>query len=81
MNDQGINESTPHGAVATIGFYFHLMTYSLVTLILFGIFMVNPQSSLWFEFPFLAWGIGLLIHGLMVFALVGSYRLYKSEKG
>jgi hypothetical protein len=73
MNDQEIYESAPRGAVATIGFYFHLMTYSLITLILFGIYMINPQSSLWFEFPFLGWGIGLLIHGLLVFAMAGAW--------
>ena len=80
MNDQEAYALASHGEGTKIGFYFHLTIYSLVILMLFGVYMMNSQSSLWFEFPFLGWGIGLLIHGLLAFALSGSRRLYESEK-
>jgi hypothetical protein len=80
MHDQDVYDSAPQSADATIGFYFHLMIYSFIILMLFGIYLMNSQSTLWFEFPFLGWGIGLLIHGLIVFALAGSKRLYESEQ-
>lgn len=53
------------------GFYKHLSAYIAVALFFFIMNMVtlgeNPE--LWFFFPMLPWGIGLLIHYFSVFGL------------
>lgn len=53
------------------GFYIHLLVYVLVNL---GLFLVNILSSphgLWFYWPLLGWGVGVVAHGISVFGLRG----------
>ena len=52
---------------AKIGFYIHFMVYVGVNILLILInFLTSPQY-LWFKWPLMGWGIGLLFHGLGVF--------------
>lgn len=51
------------------GFYVHLMIYLIVNA---GIFLVNilvTPKHLWFYWPILGWGVGILAHGVGVFGL------------
>jgi hypothetical protein len=55
------------------GFYIHLVVYVLVNI---GMFLVNILSSprnLWFYWPLLGWGIGLVAHGVSTFGLRGAF--------
>lgn len=52
---------------ARINFYIHLVIYAVVN---FGLLVINLTTStayLWFTWPLLGWGIGLLFHALAVF--------------
>jgi transcriptional regulator with XRE-family HTH domain len=58
------------------GFYVNLGTYALVIPFLAAInFMTVPQH-LWFYWPALGWGLGLMLHGLRVFT---HFRLFSPE--
>jgi hypothetical protein len=48
------------------GFYIHLLVYLIVNIGLFGLNMFTGRQYLWFVWPALGWGIGLLSHGLSV---------------
>ena len=55
-------------------FYSHLFVYIIVNLVLFIINMLTAPDALWFYWPLLGWGIGLLIHAFSVF---GTKRILK----
>lgn len=49
------------------GFYGNLTAYIVVNIFLMVVnFMTSPEH-LWFYWPMLGWGIGVLFHGLRVF--------------
>ncbi len=49
------------------GFYSNLVSYILVNLFLVFINLTYSPDKIWFIFPMIGWGIGLLIHGLTTF--------------
>jgi hypothetical protein len=49
------------------GFYGNLISYIVVNCFLIGINLVTSPKYLWFFWPLLGWGIGVLFHGLKVF--------------
>ena len=51
-------------------FYLHVMQYGLVILMLAIINLVTSPGYLWFLWPALGWGIGLVLHALRTFDLV-----------
>lgn len=55
------------------GFYIHLGVYLIVNLGLFAINMITNPDALWFYWPMLGWGIGVVIH---LFALVMEGGLF-----
>ena len=48
------------------GFFFHFSAYVLVNLILIAVNLLLTPDTLWFYWPLLGWGIGILAHGLAV---------------
>ena len=48
------------------GFFFHFSSYVLVNLILIAVNLIFTPDKLWFYWPLLGWGIGILAHGLSV---------------
>ncbi len=52
------------------GFYVHLANYCVVVTILAVINLLTTPSHLWVGYTALAWGSGVLIHGLLVFQKV-----------
>ena len=48
------------------GFFFHFSAYVLVNLILIAVNLLTTHDQLWFYWPLLGWGIGILAHGLAV---------------
>ena len=63
-------------ANARLDFYSHLTMYVLVNLMLAGLNLIVTPTIVWFVFPLAGWGVGLVIHGLMVF-VTGEPRLRK----
>jgi hypothetical protein len=66
-------EDTPHDQAykrarkrvkALRDFYTHLAMYLAVNLGLFAINMVTNREHLWFFWPLIGWGIGVLIHAI-----------------
>ena len=52
------------------GFYFHLISYIVVNAILVVINLLTSPEYLWFIWPIIGWGVGLLIHAFTVFGNV-----------
>jgi hypothetical protein len=49
------------------GFYGNLMSYIVVNIGLLILNLVTSPKYLWFFWPMLGWGIGVLFHGMKVF--------------
>lgn len=67
-------------------FYRHLVMYVLVSFLLFAanyyaMSLAPPRANGWWAvFPIVGWGIGVLVHGLMVFAPFGIFSLEWEER-
>lgn len=74
MEGIGLYTTKARRANARLDFYSHLTVYVLINLMLAGLNWIITPSILWFVFPLAGWGIGLVIHGLMVFMAGGPVR-------
>ncbi len=52
---------------ANFGFYIHLTVYIAVSFLLIIINLNTSAEHLWFKWPLIGWGIGVLFHALGVF--------------
>ncbi len=59
-------------------FYQHLMTYVTVNFALLALNLLTSPTALWFYFPMLGWGIGLMFHYVDVFGIPGFGMLDKN---
>jgi 2TM domain len=50
-----------------IPFLIHLAVYAGVNLLLFIINMLTNPGTIWFVWPLVGWGIGVLGHGILVY--------------
>jgi len=67
MNTEEIKYQKAKKRVEAIkGLYIHLTVYIVVNLILFSINMIVSPDSLWFYWPLMGWGIGVVFHVLSV---------------
>lgn len=48
-------------------FYTHLITYVAVNAFLVALNLITSPNHLWFFWPMLGWGIGLILHGFGTF--------------
>jgi hypothetical protein len=62
-------------AGAKMGWYVHAIVYLAVNSLLALISVVNGQH--WAVYPALGWGLGLAIHGAVVFLVTGGGGLYQ----
>lgn len=60
-------ESARRRVEALKGFYYHLIVYLAVNIGLLAVNLITSADKLWFYWPLLGWGIGLVIHALQVF--------------
>ena len=58
-----------------IGFITHLVIYLFVNGLLIAINLTTSPGNLWFIFPLLGWGLGLLLHGLRAFVFPGQLKI------
>lgn len=49
------------------GFYGNLVSYVVVNIFLLILNLVTSPDHLWFYWPLLGWGVGVVIHGMKVF--------------
>jgi hypothetical protein len=60
------------------GFRIHLITYVAVNALLLAINLVTSPDKLWFYWPLLGWGIGILGHAYAVHRKAGMPEVTKS---
>ena len=53
------------------GFYLHLVVFVIINAALVGINLVTDRSRLWFYWPLIGWGVGLLAHAFSTFGISG----------
>jgi hypothetical protein len=69
MKDQEIYENARKKVEAKLRFRIHLSVFVGVMGLLFVINMLSSPEYLWFKWPLLGWGIGVLVHALRVIVL------------
>ena len=62
-------------AGAKLGWYVHASVYVAVNLLLAGLAAMSDRQ--WVMFPALGWGLGLALHGLVVFVVTGGAGLHE----
>lgn len=62
------------------GFYGNLISYCIVIPFLVIINLLTSPEQLWFYWPMLGWGIGLLAHGMNVFAIGRNWEEKKIQE-
>jgi hypothetical protein len=62
------------------GFYGNLAAYILVNIGLLVINLVTSPQYLWFFWPMLGWGIGVVFHGMKVFNYMPFFGRKWEEK-
>jgi hypothetical protein len=75
MENQDAYQRAKKRVEAKIGFYVHLAVYVIVNILLMIINLTTSRQYLWFQWPLIGWGIGLLFHGLGVFVFSGRSPL------
>ncbi len=50
-----------------VPFLIHLSVYGGVNLLLFIINMLTSPGAIWFVWPLVGWGLGVLGHGVLVY--------------
>jgi hypothetical protein len=80
MQSQDIERLARKRAGAKMGWFIHATVYVLVNLVLGGLSFASGHH--WAVFPFLGWGLGLAIHGVVVFLVTGNLhqRLVERER-
>lgn len=68
MDEQARYQEAKRRVEEIKGFYFHLLSYILVNGVLIVINLLTSPEYLWFIWPLLGWGIGIIIHAFSVFS-------------
>lgn len=67
MENQETYDKAKKRIRAKIGFYIHLAVYLGINTLLVVINLLTSSQYLWFKWPLIGWGIGVLFHALGVF--------------
>lgn len=62
------------------GFYGNLISYCIVIPFLIIVNLMTSPHEIWFYWPMLGWGIGLLAHGMSVFAIGKNWEEKEIQK-
>jgi hypothetical protein len=66
-NDEALFQKAQKKVDDIKGFYANLMAFIVIMTALVVVNLVTTPGYLWFIFPMIGWGIGVLVHGLSVF--------------
>ena len=80
MLEQGTPTGTQPEARRKVGLYIHATVYVAVNVLLITINLSTAPGRLWFEWPLLGWGIGLLAHAAAAFSLAGRRREWRATR-
>jgi hypothetical protein len=78
MLEQGTPTGTQPVARRKVGLYIHATVYVAVNVLLITINLSTATGQLWFKWPLLGWGIGLLAHAAAAFSLSGRRREWRA---
>lgn len=81
LTPEALERLAQRRAKAKMGWYIHASVYTLVNLLL--ITLSASSGRHWAVFPALGWGLGLLLHGVVVFLLAGGTwheRMVQTER-
>jgi hypothetical protein len=78
MMEQGTLASTKPVARRKVGLYIHATVYVAVNVLLITINLSTASGHLWFRWPLLGWGIGLLAHAVAAFSLTEQRREWRA---
>lgn len=67
MENQEAYQRAKKTVEAKFGFYMHLGIYIAVSIVLVIVNLSTSTEYLWFKWPLMGWGIGVLFHALGVF--------------
>ena len=73
QTDETLERLARRRAGAKLGWYIHALVYVCVNLMLLLVSVTTGKH--WAVFPALGWGLGLLIHGVVVFFVTGGAGL------
>jgi hypothetical protein len=74
QNAPDIERLAHNHASAKMGWYIHASIYLMVNLLLALLSAMNGRH--WAIFPAVGWGLGLAIHGIVVFLRIGGAGLH-----
>jgi hypothetical protein len=76
MDEQALHRAARKRVKAKKGFYAHLASYLAVGAFFLAMNLITLGGSreIWFFYPLLPWGVGLLIHYFTIFGLPGRER-------
>ena len=74
LNAENIDRLARRRAGAKLGWYIHALVYVFVNVMLALMSVMSGKH--WSVFPALGWGLGLVIHGLVVFITSGGAGVY-----
>jgi len=80
MLEQGTPAGTQAVARRKVGLYIHATVYAAVNALLITINLSTTPGQLWFHWPLLGWGIGLLAHAAAAFSLSGRRREWRATR-
>ncbi|GAB3470750.1 2TM domain-containing protein [Polaromonas eurypsychrophila] len=73
--DTGLERLARKRAGAKLGWYIHASVYLGVNLLLVALSLASGRH--WAVFPLLGWGIGLAVHGAVVFLITGGAGIHE----
>ena len=72
MTDTELLEMARGRTNSKIGFYIHLSVFAIVMVMLFAINYLSSPTKPWSLYPFLGWGIGVALHGVVAIGIFAS---------
>lgn len=75
LRDTRLEQLARKRAGAKLGWYIHVSVYLLVNLLLVALSVSSGRH--WAVFPLLGWGLGLAVHGAVVFLVTGGAGLHE----
>jgi 2TM domain len=80
MMEQGTPAGTKPVARRKVGLFMHATADVAVNVLLVTINLSTAPGHLWFQWPLLGWGIGLLAHAAGAFSLTGQRSEWKATR-
>lgn len=74
LSDSRLEHLARKRAAAKLGWYIHASVYLGVNLLLVALSLASGRH--WAIFPLLGWGIGLAVHGAVVFLVTGGAGIH-----